>query len=83
MPSCGNLLTSKKKDVRQRIRCIQALVQFKEKNFNIKGAFVAIISMYFIFLLIAGSSHTTPVTPTTGNSIAFEDKRGAPEYGKL
>ena len=39
MPACGNLLTSKKKDVRQRIRCISALLQFKEKNFNIKGRY--------------------------------------------
>lgn len=27
LPSCGNLLTSKKKDVKMRIRCIQALLQ--------------------------------------------------------
>ena len=31
--------------------------------------------MHVIFLLIAGSSNTTPVPPTTGNFIAFEDKR--------
>ena len=30
--------------------------------------------MYVIFLLIAGSSNTTPAPPPTGNFIAFEDK---------
>ena len=39
--------------------------------------------MYVIFLLIAGSSNTTPVPPTTGNFIAFEDKREAPGSAKV
>ena len=57
-------------------------------NFNdlrkaFKGIFAAIISMYVIFLLIAGSSNTTPVPPTTGNFIAFEDKRKAPGSAKI
>ena len=38
--------------------------------------------MYVIFLLIAGSSNTTPVPPITGNLIAFEDKREAPGSAK-
>ena len=40
-----------------------------------KGAFVAIILMYVISLLIAGLSNTTPVTPTTGNFLEFENKQ--------
>ena len=39
LPNCGNLLTSKKKDVKMRIRCITSLLQFKEKNFAIKDQF--------------------------------------------
>ena len=39
--------------------------------------------MYVIFLLIAGSSNTTPVPPITGNLIAFEDKREAPGSAKI
>ena len=39
--------------------------------------------MYVIFLLIAGSSNTTPVPPSTGNFIAFEDKREVPGSAKI
>ena len=39
LPNCGNLLTSKKKDVKMRIRCITSLLQFREKNYAIKDQF--------------------------------------------
>jgi len=39
MPPCGNLLTSKKKDVKMRIRCITALLQARERAWEIKSQF--------------------------------------------
>jgi len=39
MPTCGNLLTSKKKDIKVRIRCISFLLQAKEKTWHMKEQF--------------------------------------------
>ena len=39
MPTCGNLLTSKKKDIKVRIRCISSLLQAREKTWHMKEQF--------------------------------------------
>jgi len=39
MPSCGNLVSSKRKEVKARIKCISALLQAREKAWHMKEQF--------------------------------------------
>ena len=39
MPPCGNLGSSKRKEVKQRIKCISALLRAREKTFKTREMF--------------------------------------------
>ena len=39
MPTCGNLVSNKRKEVKMRIKCITALLQSREKAWQVKEQF--------------------------------------------
>ena len=39
MPTCGNLVSNKRKEVKIRIKCITALLQAREKAWQVKEQF--------------------------------------------